>query len=308
MRRNLPIVSNDRSITNLADPEARLDTTYSTSLLAPDAVSPLKALKKHVGDLDAEVTAKVISAASDFALIVDNRGVIRDLTCANADLPKDALARWVGQPWIDTVSEDSRAKVSALLREAASKSVPRWRQVNHPQAHAADLPVQYSAIDVGHRGNIIALGRDLRPVAAMQQRLIEAQQSTEREYARLRNSETRYRALFQLVSEPILIADASNLKLLEVNPAALELLGKTAKKLIDRPLPDLFDPVSAGTLHNALTAARSGGQTGSQPLRLADGAECHMSLSLFRQATTSHLLVQLAPTGTNDRSARSTAW
>jgi sulfur transfer protein SufE len=43
----------------------------------------------------------------------------------------------------------------------------------------------------------------------LQQRHVEAQQSMEREYSRLRHAETRYRLLFQLASEAVVIVDAA---------------------------------------------------------------------------------------------------
>ena len=293
MHRNLRKGSNYGTLTPQEGADARPHSSTSTSLLLPDFVDNLKALRKHVGDLEAEVAARVITAASDFALIVDSEGVIKDLPFATADMPKESIASWVGRPWMETVTTESRPKIAEMLRDASAKSAPRWRQVNHPQPRAADFPVRYSAIEVGRRGNIIALGRDLRPAAALQQRLIEAQQATEREYARLRNAETRYRALFQLSSEAILIADAGTLKLIEANPAALDALGRTAKKLIGRTLPDLLDADSVGAMQLALTAARSAGQSGGHLMRLADGSPCQVSFSFFRQGATSHILVQL---------------
>lgn len=306
MRRSLQKNSNDRSFTLQDGPDDRSGSHASTSLLLADADKSLKALRKHVGDLDAEVATKVITAASDFALIVDSDGVIKDLTFATADMPKESISTWVGRPWVETVTDESRPKIIELLRDAAGKSAPRWRQVNHPQPRDADLPVRYSAIEIGRRGNIIALGRDLRPVAALQQRLIEAQQSTEREYARLRNAETRYRALFQLSSEAILIADAASLKVMEANPAALDTLGKTSKKLIGRTLPELFAPENFDAMQLALTATRSAGQSGGHQMRLSDGAECQVSLSVFRQGATSHILVQLSSARDNAQSRSTT--
>ena len=66
----------------------------------------------------------------------------------------------------------------------------------------------YSAINIGRDDRFVVVGRDLRPLAAMQQRLINAQQSMERDYVRLRHAETRYRLLFQVSSEAVMIVDA----------------------------------------------------------------------------------------------------
>jgi transcriptional regulator PpsR len=266
-----------------------------------EAVNPLKALKSFVGNLEAEDAARLISTASDFALIVDSEGVIKDLSSSSPDLPKEGLASWIGRPWIETVTSESRSKVAEMIHSASSASAPRWRQVNHMLPHADELPVRYSAIEIGRRKNIIALGRDLRPMAEMQQRLIEAQQSTEREYARLRNAETRYRALFQLASEPILIVDASTLKVIEANPAATDVLDKPVKKVVGRPLADIFHANSLGDLQQQISDVRAAGQIGGIKLRLPGGPECMVSVSLFRQGIASHFLVRLTPLGASMR-------
>ncbi|MET1082226.1 MAG: PAS domain-containing protein, partial [Burkholderiales bacterium] len=163
---------------------------------------------KSLGGLDPEAAATLIAAATDVALIVDGEGVIRDLSFGSEELSQEGYRTWLGQPWAETVTLESRPKVEALLREAASKAVPRWRHINHPSSRGADVPVLYSAVQVGQEGRVVAVGRDLRAVAALQQRLVDAQQSMERDYWRLRHVETRYRHLFQMASEAVLIVDA----------------------------------------------------------------------------------------------------
>src|SRR4051812_24817059 len=154
--------------------------------------------RKTLGQLDAEAASSVIAAASDIALVIDKDGVIRDLSFGSEELAREDYGKWLGQPWADTVTAESRAKVESLLRDAASKLPARWRHVNHPSARGQDVPIVYSAVQVGNEGRVVAVGRDLRSIAALQQRLVEAQQSMERDYWRLRHVETRYRLLFQM--------------------------------------------------------------------------------------------------------------
>ena len=196
-----------------------------------------RAPKRTLGDLDAEIAAQLIAAAADIALIVDPKGVIRDVALGSEDLAHEDWEGWVGQRFVDTVTVESRPKVDELLRDAAEKAPLRWRQVNHPAKNGADVPIRYAALRVAASGRIVTVGRDLRPVAALQQRLVDAQQSMEREYSRLRHAETRYRLLFQIASQPLLIVDANSLKVVEANPAAGELLNKTAKRLSGARLP-----------------------------------------------------------------------
>ena len=147
---------------------------------------------------EAQAAAALVVAAMDVDLVVDRKGVIREVTCSNDDLREVIDGKWRGRPWADTVTAATRPKVEALLKDAARMVEPRWRQVNHPSGQGPDIPISYSAVRVGGSGRIMAVGRDLRPVATLQQRLVNAQQAMEREHAKLRHAETRYRMLSRL--------------------------------------------------------------------------------------------------------------
>ena len=136
--------------------------------------------------LDAEAAAKLISAASDVALLLDPDGVVVDLAFGSEELATAVQQDWLGRPWADTVSADSRSKVEALLHEAATHETTRWRQINHPSADGRhSVLVQYCALRIGADRRVIAVGRNLLPLADLQQRLVSAQQSLERDYWRL---------------------------------------------------------------------------------------------------------------------------
>lgn len=150
-----------------------------------------EAPQQSLAGLDPEATASLIAAATDVALIVDGKGVIRDVSVGSDDFALEGYQKWIGRSWEDTVTLDSRAKVAALLRDAAARTPRKWRHINHPSALGTDVPVLYSAMQVGKEGRVVAFGRDLRAVAALQQRLVAAQQSMERDYLRLRQLETR---------------------------------------------------------------------------------------------------------------------
>lgn len=261
------------------------------------AVVGFSAPKTSLGSLDPEAAARLVAAAADVALVVDRRGVIRDLALNSDELAGEDCRRWIGRPWVETVTVESRGKVEALLNEAAAGGVPSWRQVNHPSPQGADVPILYSAIKAGSAGRVIAVGRNLRAVSVLQQRLVEAQQSLERDDARLRQAETRYRLLFQLVSEAILIVDATTQRVVEANPAALRLLGNGARAVIGKPFPDGFDARSTRALQALLQKARSAGRAEEVRARLADGKrEFLVAASLFRQDAAAHFLVRLTST------------
>ncbi len=261
---------------------------------------------RTLGDLSAVMAGRLIAAASDVAMIIDDKGVIRDLAFGSEDLQREGYRDWLGKSWADTVTVESRPKVEALLRESRSNAAPRWRHINHPSVDGVDLPLSCSAIALPQqegRGKAgarsIVFGRDLRANAALQQRLISAQQAMERDYWRLRHMETRYRSLFQVASEAVLILDAITGKLEEANPAALALFGPQASKP-SWMLSDSFD-FDAGAKPSTSVPAMLGrvsatGQGEHVVARLTGHVgDMRISASLFRQEKTAHLLVRVEP-------------
>lgn len=256
-------------------------------------VSRFLASTQSLGEIGADVAGKLIAAAADIALIVDQHGVIQDIASHNEELAELARRDWAGRAWIDTVTIESRPKVEALLRDSGTDK-SRARQVNHPVAGHEDIPVLYSAVPVGEGGRIVAVGRDLRPVALLQQRLIEAQQSMEREYSRLRHAETRYRLLFQLGSEAVLIVDAATSKVIDANPATAELIGSPGQRLVGRPVAEIFDHDGAEAVRSLLAVVRAAGRGDDVHARLAGiDRELRVTASLFRQDKSAHFLVRL---------------
>ena len=259
-------------------------------------VKAFKAPKSSLGNLDADSAGALIAASTDVALILDSHGVIRDLAFQSDELTAELAGQpaWVGRSWLDVVTVESRPKVETLLRDASAGSEPRWRHVNHPSLRGPDVPILYSALQIGTDGRVVAFGRDLRAISALQQRLVDAQQSMERDYSRLRHVETRYRLLFQMSPEPVLIVDAMTMKVAEANPAATALLGEKAGRAVARPFADVFRPESVSAVQALLVAVRSGGRPDEVRARLPDDErDVMVSASMFRQENASLFLVRL---------------
>jgi transcriptional regulator PpsR len=251
---------------------------------------------RTLGGLDAESASAVISAAADVALVIDSDGVIRDVAFGSDDLSREGYADWLGHPWIDTVTVESRPKIEALLRDATANVPTRGRHVNHTSALGTDVPVLYSAVRVGPRQDrIVALGRDLRGMAALQQRLVMAQQSLERDYWRLRQVETRYRLLFQMAVEAVLVVDAATERIVESNPAADRLVGERAGALSGRPFASVLAEESRAAARAMLSAALGDGRAEDVRLRIASPPrEYAVSAKHFRQEKGDYFLVRFA--------------
>lgn len=256
--------------------------------------------RQTLGDLNADAASALVAASADIALIVNGEGVIRDMAVQNEELLTllDSRNRWLGQPFASIVTVESLPKVEALLREAAPNQASPRRQLNHPAARGADVPILYSTVRVGQLGRLVALGRDLRPLAELQQRLVDAQQSMERDYAQLRHAETRYRLLFQLLPEPILVLDSASQRVMEANPAAVRLFGD-ARRIVGRPMADVFEPANLAAIQDLLAGVRATGRSNAATARLAAGGqECSVYASMLRQQNVSLFLVRLSLSAT----------
>ncbi len=250
-----------------------------------------------IGPLDAETAATLIATASDLALILDRDGVIQDMAFQRSDLSLelDGSGRWYGKTWSETVSLESQPKVDTLLREANKNTASGWRQLTHQSGQGRDVPILYAAVKLGSGERIVALGRDLRAVAALQQRLVDAQMSMERDYSKLRFAETRYRLLFQASAEPVVILDNGTHKIIEANPAAVALFETGSRRTVGRQFVELFGAGSRPRVQAFLAELRTAGRADEIEATLAEGGDTIVGASVFRQEAATLLLVRLAP-------------
>jgi transcriptional regulator PpsR len=260
-------------------------------------VKTFKAPRKALTGLDAETVAGLVVASTDIALIVDRRGVIRDIAIPNPELLDELDAGWIGKSLIDTVTEDSRPKVELLFSDRAAGEV-RARQVNHPLRDGRTVPIVYALSPLDEEGRCLAQGRDLRAVAALQQRLIEAEQALDRDYTKLRLAETRYRLLLQSIGDAVLTVDTGSQKVVEINPAAARLFGEDGKRLTGRTFDEFFSAQTGRLVGEWLSGLRTSGR--AEPLRVRPPnakRDYRLNGVLFRHDNASHALLRLEPLG-----------
>lgn len=258
-----------------------------------EALIPFSEMEKSLGSLGTPIVARLLSAASDIALVIDAQGTICDIAASTETLPHPD--HWIGSKWVDTVTVESRVKIDELLKEARNGETPRARQINHRMTGQPDLPVRYTVVSLGKGGRFAAMGRELRPLAQLQQRLVEAQRTTETEFLRLRSAETRFRILFQTAAEAVWMADASSMKTLDANPAASALVEMTSGKMIGRAIGDIFDAETRAIIEPQLASIRNIGRIESLRVRLSNRRECWLSATLIRQDDSAQILLRLTP-------------
>ncbi|MDT8279379.1 MAG: transcriptional regulator PpsR [Erythrobacter sp.] len=243
--------------------------------------------------LDADAAMKLAMVAGDVTLVLDDAGTILDAAFDPREFP--AFTDWVGTNWIETVSDESRPKIMEMLASARRGEVQHWRQVNHP-TRDGDVPIRYAVLSVNGGENRIAFGRDLREAGRLQQRLLQVQQSLERDYLKMRQLEARYRMLFERSTEPVLIIEAATLRIREANPAAHVLMGARASSLSGRKLLTFIDKNHHGDMQSLVGGALASATVSPARIRIANGArEVVASITGFTQDRGQFLLMRMVP-------------
>jgi transcriptional regulator PpsR len=254
------------------------------------------------GRLDAPAAAIALAAAADVALVVGPDGVVEDIASGSPEIGRFGVAGWLARPWIDTVSPDSRSKIEEMLA-SGHEAVARWRQVNHASGDE-ELPVRYLLLPAGPDGRRLAVGRDMRVAAQLQQRLLATQQAVERDYLRMRQAETRYRLLFEMARDAVFVLDVGRRRIVEANPAAQLVAGRREQSLGGRAFATLIDPEDRDRVAAALAAVAGGHVAEPVRVRLADAhGAFDLEAAQFRLERASFLLVRLAADPSGDQMA-----
>ena len=254
-------------------------------------------------DLAPELIEVMVSVACDIALILDDSGVIQNVAVGQArPSPADAQD-WIGQRWADTVTVEMREKVALFLADLSDSGVSRVRHLAHVSDDGPEIPIAYSAIRLGDHGPTLAVGRDMRLVSAMQERLTNTQRTIERDYWQRRQAETRYRLLFDVASEPMLIVDAATYEVVDANRSAAVLLGRLGSELINKPIGQSVAESSRAALYDFLDGARASARPVSGRMVTIDsGKSLDIHVTSFDGESSNVFFLRLRNEVTEDRS------
>ncbi len=247
------------------------------------------------------VLASLLSRVADLALTLDEAGAILGVDSWSSELPVNLADLWVGASLSDTLLDASEDRVDMALVQAMQGRGGRVDLVHRLEGVPDGLPVQYQVM-AGEGGQIFFVGQDLRSDTSLRQQLVNAQQALEQDYWRLRQVETRYRRLFDMVGDAVLVLDALSFRVLEANPRAVELLSEGDKGLVGKVFPRGLDGDSGRALQDMMAETRTVGRAQLHNLLLEDGeTRFDVSASFLRQAGEERFLLRL---GTRDSLAQ----
>ncbi len=249
---------------------------------------------EFISQLGHNAAALLASIGSDITLVLTPDGVIEDLAFRSPDLVAYGCDGWTGCKWRDVVTVESVDKIGMLLEESARQSVTRRRQVNHPARGQPDLPVEYLVVRFPQSKWLLALGNDLRTLSGLQRQLVQFQVELENEYRKIRDTETRYRTIFHLAREPLVVAGEQDRRILDVNQAAIALLGKPAKKIVGENAVSLFDKSERDAMGQKLQEVQQSGTAQAVLARLAGmPSERELTIEPYREAGRTNLLIHV---------------
>jgi len=230
-------------------------------------------------------------ARPDITLTIDNEGVIRSAISAEA-LSGERVDRWQGLSWGETVSPDVEREVARIVAEAQSGGDLACFRLTQRFPSGREFPIEYTTISLGRNAGFVAVGRNLQIVADLQKRLQSAQAEREQDYWKLREIETRYRALLDASDEAVVLVRATNMRVVEANAAAAKAFGLMPGAEFQPAMP----PRDKRALSAMLDAARAQGRAPAIALHLSpDGAPWSVKASLIGTDAGSFYLVQLTP-------------
>lgn len=229
-------------------------------------------------------------AAADLVLLIDADGRIAEVHIGSGDIGPADVAGWPGQLWAETALAASQTAITTLLAETGT---PAWHDVSHAGSEG-ELPLKWMSLPLPD-GRFLAIGRDRRAAASLEQRLARAQQRSERDSMRLRQLEARERLLFDTAADPIFVINAGNRRVVEANAAARRATGLSAEALIGQSFAALVHPDDRDSVLAELGAWTVSDQPNPARLRLVDQSAWAMSATMFRQDRDTRLLLRLNP-------------
>ena len=189
-----------------------------------------------------DLLKEILSSASDIALLVDSDLRIMSVLVNPHHRSFGHLTDWEGVMLSSVLTEESLRKFKKRLDEMRdTRRGPLAVEINHADQQNWEFPVRYSIHRIEADGSLLLLGRDLRPIAEVQQQLVAAQMSLERDYETQREMDTRYRVLMEVSRDPIVLISMSSGRIADVNPAAALLLGGLRADLVGAAIAQEFE-------------------------------------------------------------------
>lgn len=245
-----------------------------------------------------EILGNIIAEVADLGIVISSEGHVLSVLVNPLYDSFKSFERFENRDIRTILTTESipkfESRLAAFLREDENvKPV----ELNHASATGRwEFPIRYSFHSIGPDGAILMLGRDLRPVAEMQQQLVQAQIALEQDYETQREHDTRFRVLMENTTDAMVFVSAHSGLITEANHIAANLLESNRDSLVGRHFADSFAVRKAGDLvADMTTQAIAETDTPVTATLRKSGVDLLMTPTLFRAAGERVLLCRIAP-------------
>lgn len=236
---------------------------------------------------------EVLAAAADIVISVDAGGTVQSILTNQNDRHLGCLDHWVGRDLREFLTEECHPKLDSVLSGVLGVESPRTVELNHIDNANWEFPIRYSVFSVGDGGPILMVGRDLGPIAEVQQQLVRIQLELERDYETQREAETWFRVLMGRSRDAFVFVDAKSGRIEDMSEAASALLGVGAEAVKGASFFQEFEDRRRAEFLDSLNAAAGTGASPLDAISRRTRTPLKIYSTLFRAAGRMILLCRL---------------
>ncbi|MEM9318653.1 MAG: transcriptional regulator PpsR [Pseudomonadota bacterium] len=260
-----------------------------------DDVTAPSIAPEHIND--------IVTTAADLAIVLETNGKVRSVIVNPLNPALGRLDHWKDRDIREFTAEDSMSKIESQLAAYRNGEPPVAEaiELNHFDNANWEFPIRYTLHRIGSDDVVLMLGRDLRPIAELQHRLVKAQLALEKDYESHRDFETRYRVVMESCREPIALVQVGSGRIVDLNDAAARVLGADSESMVGGAFTQEFDGRRRGEFIESLVAM-AGNQTGGAVRGETKRSAQHVAIypTLFRAAGERMLLCRIEPEGSSE--------
>ncbi len=240
---------------------------------------------------------RLIEQAFDIAVFIDDSGEVSAIS-VSPDAPSlGRLDHWIGRDFQSFLTVESQEKFAQRLARmrADPDLVPRPIELNHKDNANWEFPVRYTMHRESGSAGILLLGRDMQPLAEIQQRLVREQVAREREVERYRGIETCFRVVLEASETPMVLVEPESGRIRDINSAAAQVLGSKRDVLTGNNFAQAFEGQRrANFVDHLRTTAGSEDASGLEMIVRRNGRVVRLSPDFFRASGEVLVLCKLA--------------
>ncbi|MEX1235942.1 MAG: transcriptional regulator PpsR [Roseovarius sp.] len=234
-----------------------------------------------------DILGDIIASLSDLAIVISDTGQILSVLSNPIHRSYVDLKEWERRNVREVLTDDSVPKFERALHDYLDdSSVTRPVELNHYDHEKKwQFPINYTLNKIGPDQTILMLGRDMRPVAEMQQQLVKAQIALEKDYESQREYDTRFQVLLGHINDAVAFVSVGEGRITELNNAAARLLGKKRENIQGSSFVQELKGISRADLMDRLSAAAQVDGAGGIEVEAArTGEKLRIVPTLFRAA------------------------